>query len=169
VTEGRYGGRHQWLRKHTKQAAYGTPCCRCGRPMLPGEQLDLDHEDDGVNFRGWAHAFCNRQAGGINGNRVQRMRKQRRRIMLTDICLGVEISEDRQHTSIAAAGHIDGDRILVELLHYLDGTNPVEDIQRLLIERQVRMIAVDPRSPGATTGTSGLAMAAGLNVAMDRS
>jgi hypothetical protein len=118
--------------------------------MLPGQALDLDHADDGVNFLGWAHAFCNRQAGGRNGNRVQRMRKRRRKIMLVDCCLGIEIAEDRQHTSVVAAGRIDGDLILVEPVHYIDGTDPVAEILALQKERTVRGIAIDPRSPGAT-------------------
>jgi len=70
--------------------------------------------------------------------------------MLVDCCLGVEIAEDRQHTSIAAAGRIDGDLILVKLVHYIGGTDPVAEILALRKERTVRAVAIDPRSPGAT-------------------
>jgi hypothetical protein len=141
VTEGRYGGKHQALRKSTQQLAYGQPCVRCGLPMLPGQSLDLDHMDDGVSHRGWAHSTCNRRAGAIRGNRMRGVVKKRKKTMLTECCLGIEIAEDRQHTSVAAAGRIDGDLILVEL---------VAEILALRKERTVRAVAIDPRSPGAT-------------------
>jgi hypothetical protein len=70
--------------------------------------------------------------------------------MLVDCCIGVEIAEDRQHTSIAAAGRIDGDLILVELVSYIGGTDPVAEILALQKARRVREVAIDPRSPGAT-------------------
>jgi hypothetical protein len=43
--------------------------------------------------------------------------------MLTERALGIEISEARDHLSVAAAGYIDGDFILVELAAYLTGTD----------------------------------------------
>jgi hypothetical protein len=70
--------------------------------------------------------------------------------MLADCGLGVEIAEDRQHTSIAAAGRIAGGLILVELVSYIGGTDPVAEILALRKERTVRAVAIDPRSPGAT-------------------
>jgi hypothetical protein len=70
--------------------------------------------------------------------------------MLVDCCLGVEIAEDRQHTSIAAAGLIDGGVVVVELVHYIGGTDPVAEILALRKVRTVRAVAIDPRSPGAT-------------------
>jgi hypothetical protein len=70
--------------------------------------------------------------------------------MLVDCCLGVEIAEDRQHTSIAAAGLIAGGLVVVELVHYISGTDPVAEILALRKLRTVRAVAIDPRSPGAT-------------------
>ena len=71
--------------------------------------------------------------------------------MLTTCTLGIEIAEDRSHTSIAAAGHIDGDAVLVELAGYLDGTDPTTAVLRLQAQRTVMAVVVDPRSPAATT------------------
>jgi hypothetical protein len=70
--------------------------------------------------------------------------------MLTECALGIEISEARDHLSIAAAGSIDGDFILVELAAYITGTDPVAEVLRLRAERRVRLVALDPRSPAAT-------------------
>ncbi|MGP4114155.1 hypothetical protein ACTWP5_25000 [Streptomyces sp. 4N509B] len=39
--------------------------------MLLGDQLDLDHHDDGEGYRGWSHAACNRSAGAVKGNRLR--------------------------------------------------------------------------------------------------
>ncbi|WP_139238407.1 hypothetical protein [Streptomyces aidingensis] len=39
--------------------------------MLLGDQLDLDHDDDGDGYLGWAHASCNRSAGATKGNRAR--------------------------------------------------------------------------------------------------
>jgi hypothetical protein len=154
MTGSRYGGRHQSLRKASLPFAFGQPCCRCGRAMLPGQSLDLDHADDGVTYRGFAHSKCNRRAGAVRGNRmrgVQRnSRREKVRKMVKEICLGLEISEDRQHTSICAAGRADGDLIVVELVAYIDGTDPVVEVLRLYRERIVLAVALDPGSPGAT-------------------
>jgi hypothetical protein len=71
--------------------------------------------------------------------------------MLTKCSLGVQISDDRRHTSIAAAGFIDDGVVLVELAAYLDGTDPVAEVLRLQRERTVSKVVVDPHSPAATT------------------
>ena len=70
--------------------------------------------------------------------------------MVTDVALGIEISEARDHVSICAAGYIDGGFILVELAAYLDGADPVAEVARLCGERTVHAVALDPRSPAAT-------------------
>lgn len=66
----RYGGRHSRIRK----AMYAgilwglTPCTRCGQALELGDQdqVDLDHRPGGGNseYLGFAHAKCNRAAGG---------------------------------------------------------------------------------------------------------
>lgn len=65
TTQRGYGSQHQALRRALLPRAYGTPCSRCGLPMLPGQELDLDHDDnDRSLYRGFSHSECNRQAGG---------------------------------------------------------------------------------------------------------
>jgi hypothetical protein len=64
--------------------------------------------------------------------------------------LGVEVAEARDHVSIAAAGYLDDDFILIELAAYIDGTNPVADVVRLCDQWTVTAVALDPRSPAAT-------------------
>lgn len=63
-----YGWRHQQLRKQLLPSAYGKTCHFCGKPMLPGQPLDLDHTDDGSSYRGMAHASCNRADGARKTN-----------------------------------------------------------------------------------------------------
>jgi hypothetical protein len=59
-----YGWPHR-RRRHELLAStpIGSPCPRCGEPMLPGQQLDLDHSPlaprPGPGDR-LAHASCNR-------------------------------------------------------------------------------------------------------------
>ena len=146
----RYGGEHQALRRAGLPLAYGQPCGRCGRPMLPGQALDLDHRDDGSGaYRGFSHRTCNRRAGARMGNaRRGRARKGRKR-MLTTCTLGIEISEDRSRTSIAAAGYI-GNDVLVDLVAYLAGTDPTSTVLKLQTERTITAVVVDPRSPTST-------------------
>jgi hypothetical protein len=71
--------------------------------------------------------------------------------VVTDVALALEISEDRQHTSIAAAGHLADDLVLLELAAYLDGTDPVQAVLELKAERKVLGVVVDPHSHAATT------------------
>lgn len=59
----RYDAYHEKTRKALLPYAYGQLCHFCGRVMEPGQALDLDHDDDGVGYRGMAHARCNRKAG----------------------------------------------------------------------------------------------------------
>lgn len=43
-------------------------CARCGQPIQPGTQWDLDHSEDRTYYLGAAHRTCNRRAGAIKGN-----------------------------------------------------------------------------------------------------
>jgi hypothetical protein len=120
--------------------------------MLEGQELDLDHLDDGY---GWSHARCNRRAGGQLGaarrKANQRARRTETRRMLTTVVLGLQISEARDYTSIVAAGHLNGDLIGVELVAYLDGPHgAVAEVLRLSAERSVTAVVVDGHSAGAT-------------------
>lgn len=65
-----YGYSHQQLRRALLPGAYGKPCPHCHRPMLPGQDLDLDHTATG--YRGFAHALCNRSEGARRGNAKRR-------------------------------------------------------------------------------------------------
>lgn len=62
------GWEHQQRREALLPSAYNTPCPRCGKPMLKGEELDLGHSTDladdptAVGDR-IEHASCNRKAG----------------------------------------------------------------------------------------------------------
>jgi hypothetical protein len=64
TTQRGYGSRHQALRRALLPRAIGTPCVRCGEPMLADQPLDLDHTDDRTGYRGFAHAECNRRSAG---------------------------------------------------------------------------------------------------------
>jgi hypothetical protein len=130
--------------------AAGSVRVRCGRPVRPGEAWDLDHSDDRAGYLGVAHRQCNRPAGGQLGAARQKAHKERTKAMVTEVALGIEIGETRDHTSIAAAGYVDGNFVLVELAAYAAGPDPVPEVLRLCVERTVRAVALDPRSPAAT-------------------
>jgi predicted nucleic acid-binding Zn-ribbon protein len=65
---GRYGRKHRELRAAKLEDAYFTACFRCGRVMLPGQELHLDHMDgagpDDYVPSLFSHAKCNAAAGG---------------------------------------------------------------------------------------------------------
>lgn len=69
-----YGAKHQKLRAQLLPSAYGTPCARCGRPMLQGQALHLDHTDTRTGYLGFSHAACNRRAGARKGAKVANAR-----------------------------------------------------------------------------------------------
>lgn len=64
----KYGHPHQQLRANLLPHAYGKLCHFCHKPMLPGQQLDLDHTEDGASYRGITHARCNRADGARKTN-----------------------------------------------------------------------------------------------------
>jgi hypothetical protein len=64
---GRYGYLHRLIRAALLPQAFGRPCLHCGRPMLPGQRLDLDHTADRSGYRGMTHASCNRREGARRG------------------------------------------------------------------------------------------------------
>jgi hypothetical protein len=152
ASSGLYAGEHQAIRRALEPYVPGSRCWRCGRPILEGQPWDLGHDDDDPTlYRGPEHARCSRQAGARKGNARRRARRERMIRMVAEICLGVEISEDRQHTSLVAAGRIDGgDLVLVDLLKYLDGPDPVAAVLQVREERSVLHVVVDPHSNAAT-------------------
>lgn len=64
---------HDLVRKALLPKAWGTPCPFCGKEMIEGQSLDLDHSAP-IAIAGMhggplrmAHSRCNRQAGGRLG------------------------------------------------------------------------------------------------------
>jgi hypothetical protein len=112
-------------------------------------RIDLGHRDDGPGWAGLEHSRCNRRAGGRKGNARRRARAERRTIV-AEVTIALEISEDRQHCSIVAAGHLPDDLVLLELAAYLDSTDPVPAVVRLRAERTVLAVVIDPHSPCST-------------------
>jgi hypothetical protein len=149
----RYPGSHQAIRRAlAPQVAAGTVTCwRCGQLIRPGEPWDLGHDDhDRSIYRGPEHAGrCNRAAGARLGNQRQRARRERIKMVKT-VALGVEISEDRAHTSIVGAGYVTQSIVLVDMLAYLTGTDATATVLRLRKTRTVQSVVIDPHSPGAT-------------------
>ena len=146
----RPGTSHEAIRRAMLPYAPGSPCARCGRPILPGQPIHLDHTDDRSGYLGWSHGRCNEQAGGRLGQARRRAARERMIPMVIEVALGIEVSEDRQHCSIVAAGYIEGDLVLLDLVAYLDGTDPVGVVLRLRAERKVLAVVVDPHSHAAT-------------------
>jgi hypothetical protein len=73
-----YGYQYQKLRKALLPSAYGTPCVRCGLPMLPGQKLHLDQDDyDRTKLRGFAHAACNIRAAAKKARAIQLAAKRK--------------------------------------------------------------------------------------------
>jgi hypothetical protein len=70
--------------------------------------------------------------------------------MVTEVTVAVEIAQDRQHTSVAAAGLLDEDLVGVELVGYVDGTDAVTEMLRVHAEPTVLVTVIDPHSPAAT-------------------
>jgi hypothetical protein len=71
TTKGGWGNQHQKLRKALLPSAYGKPCARCGLPMLPGQVLHLDHNDDRTGWIGFSHAKCNLRAAARKARAIQ--------------------------------------------------------------------------------------------------
>jgi hypothetical protein len=71
TTAAGYGNSHQKLRKALLPSAYGTPCVRCGKPMLKGQKLHLDHNDTRTGWLGFSHAACNLRAAAKKARAIQ--------------------------------------------------------------------------------------------------
>lgn len=74
-----YDYAHQQLRRawEPRVAAGSVRCARCRRPIRPGSDWDLGHDDnDRSKYRGPEHQRCNRAAGAAKGNRSP-LRKRR--------------------------------------------------------------------------------------------
>jgi hypothetical protein len=80
----KYRWRHQKIREALLPQAWGQVCHLCGRPMLRGQLLDLDHDVTGQGYRGMAHRSCNRRDGAIRGNWMQKRLRARRSVIFPD-------------------------------------------------------------------------------------
>lgn len=124
-----YSSEHHRIRAALLPYWIGRPCVRCGLVMGDPSDMHLDHTDDRAGYIGFAHARCNTKAGAALGHQRKRERKERIREMASDIVFGIEISEDRAHTSVCAAGRIDDtDIVLMEVAAYLDRGDEVEAV-----------------------------------------
>jgi len=66
-----YGTAHRRKRASLAEvvARGDVPCARCGKPILPGDQWALDHDDeDRAQYLGPSHKRCNDSAGGKNAH-----------------------------------------------------------------------------------------------------
>jgi hypothetical protein len=154
-----YGAHHRRLRAALLPFAPGSLCTRCRRPIEAGQAVDLDHTDDGTAYAGWAHASCNRRAGAIKGNKARRPGVRNltpaptphRSIPMTNPCaIGVDIANDRSHTSAVIATRVGGGQVLIEL-HYFDGSDTARAVADLCATRPgLVATVVDPQSPAAT-------------------
>lgn len=77
-----YGAEHQRRRAQLLPGAFNTPCPRCGRLMLRGQDLDLGHSEDlalnpAAKGDRIEHADCNRGAGGRLGHERRQLRPSR--------------------------------------------------------------------------------------------
>ena len=82
---------------------------------------------------------------------------------MDEFTLGIDIAEDRRHTSVVAAGAVEGAVVLIDLRSYVEGPDATAVVVELLEEREalasdadtkpgrkVRAVAIDPHSPAAT-------------------
>jgi hypothetical protein len=143
-----YDREHEAIRLALLAAASASdPCWRCGQPLgRDASKIDLGHRDDGPGWAGLEHARCNRQAGAKKGNALRRERRKRAVKQVEQVAVALEISEDRRHTSIATAGHLRGDQVLLHLV-YIEGTDPVGAVQQLL---PTVAVVIDPHSHAST-------------------
>lgn len=67
-----YTYQYRKLRAALLPKAYGTPCVRCGQPMLKGQELHLDHDDwDRTKLLGFSHKHCNLRAAAKKARAIQ--------------------------------------------------------------------------------------------------
>jgi hypothetical protein len=157
---GRPGDQKSARARAERAGVVGTPCARCGHPILPGQKWDLDHVDEAYVYGGQgrrlpSHARCNRQHGARLGNARRAAQKRGRSVSKTTItvwpALGIEVAADRSKTWVARAA-FDAERlVVVELLDPIPGTMlVVATVAGWRTEWKAETVAIDPRSPSAT-------------------
>jgi hypothetical protein len=86
TTDRGYGWQHQKTRQQwaPRVDAGQVDCARCGRPIPPGTQWDLGHDDhDRRRYTGPEHQTCNRTAGARRGARITNARRRYRQTIPT--------------------------------------------------------------------------------------
>lgn len=145
-----YGADHRALRRALLPTAWGTPCARCGNPLLYGQAVDLGHNDERGGWNGFEHASCNRAAGARKGNRrrAEALRARRERVTMntTVAVLAVEVAEDRRRTAVVAGKRVEGEDFpIIELVRLLDGTRAaLAELVELIGDLPVRAVVIDP-------------------------
>jgi hypothetical protein len=141
-----------------KAGVWGTPCARCGQPILPGQAWDLDHVDElwidgGAGRLLPSHASCNRRHGARVGNQRRAQRRERPMTTQQEItwwpAAAVQIDQARVNTWMATAAHDDVGTV-VKLWPPLPGTDVTATIVDLCGQWQTQEVAINPRSPSAT-------------------
>lgn len=71
--------------------------------------------------------------------------------MSGEVCFAAEISEDRKHAAVVAAGRErDGERLVVDLVWYDHPRSVVVRISKLVIDHDPVTVVIDPRSQAGT-------------------
>jgi hypothetical protein len=71
-----YGEQHRRRVKAEREQQWGRPCARCGREMIRGQRLFLDHTNDRRGYLGWSHAKCDIAASNRRRAAAARLARQ---------------------------------------------------------------------------------------------
>jgi hypothetical protein len=156
----RPGDQRAWRARVAKAGVWGLLCPRCGQPILPGQEWDLDHVDQlwadgGGGRRLPAHSYCNRAHGARVGNHRRGEQRRLDKLMATQeitvwAAASVQIDQARQNTWLATAARDDAGVTVVKLWPPLPGTDVAAAITAMLEEWGTDRLAINPRSPSAT-------------------
>ena len=147
----KWSGPHRRTAERWRPYAVGKPCNRCGKPMLPGEPVDLDHDDVNGGYLAphpadsFSHASCNRSAGARDGNQQRGERRARTRAIAASartapatrritmqfkkVQFGADIDVDRELTVLVAAGRdTDDDPIVIEVIGHWPGGDRAREL-----------------------------------------
>jgi hypothetical protein len=149
-----YDSAHQAVRRAMLAASGPADLCwRCGLPLGPDKsKVHAGHRDDGPGYAGLEHAKCNERAGQRKGQQLRRERERAAGVAagVDQVAVAVEISQDRQHTSVVTAGYLPGELVMLNLASYADGVDPVGPVLQLRDRCELLAVVLDPHSPGAT-------------------
>jgi hypothetical protein len=116
--------------------------------MLPGQRLDLDHDDAHPGtYLGFSHASCNRRAGAIAGNQA---RRRRRAVSVTLERVAVDIDLGRERTFLVGAGR-DANGVRIGLLEHWPGGDTAEVVAAAVRRYGQQQVSLDPGTAGTLT------------------